>query len=99
MVLKDGVKLNGVKSVIVTAMLIVDSVYAKYGKELVVTSVMDGKHMVGSKHYDGEAFDCRIWYFETHELESVRKDIVEALSDEFDVVLEKTHYHIEFDPK
>lgn len=34
-------------------MLVVDTVYRKHGKDLVITSVSDGRHSSGSHHYKG----------------------------------------------
>lgn len=96
---KKSVKINGIKPEIVIAINVVAEVYKAHGKELVVTSVTDGKHSSGSLHYIGHAFDARTFIFEAYELELVKKDIREALTDEFDVVLEEDHFHIEFQPK
>lgn len=72
----------------------------------VVTSIFDGKHKKGSKHYSGEAFDFRINHYRKNgKLDTVLINrIVAALKKElgkdFDVVLHKgSHIHIEFDPK
>ena len=65
---------------------------------MIVTSVTDGKHMNGSLHYKGYGFDVR-----TNFLTSTQKTIFfDALRNhmdlEFDIVLEKSHIHVEFDP-
>jgi hypothetical protein len=96
---KKGVKINGAKPEIVLCIMVCDSVYKKYGKELVITSVTDGKHSSGSLHYPGFAIDTRTRVFTKEELPLVKKDLQDALTDEFDVVLEKDHFHIEFQPK
>jgi hypothetical protein len=97
MLLKNNVKLFGVKCEIILAMQIVDDVYKDFEEELVITSVMDGKHSKNSLHYKGYAFDCRIWYFDKNELPVVIEEIKKRLTKEFDVVLEKDHIHIEYD--
>ena len=102
MIFKNGVKINGVKPEIALALIACNEVFKDHGKEMVVTSVMDGKHSPTSLHYVGFAFDLRgsvDWGYTEAELESIKKDLKEALTDEFDVVLEKDHFHIEFQPK
>jgi len=69
---------------------------------LVVTSTYDGKHMQGSFHYLNRAFDLRL----PHELG--KADLIEFVFElrrylrlnvhvGVDVVLEKTHIHVELD--
>ena len=72
----------------------------RFNKELVITSVRDSQHHVGSLHYIGRAADLR-----TRDLSPVEQATftqllkVELDSHGFDVILEANHIHIEFDPK
>jgi hypothetical protein len=105
--LKPGVSLRGVKPETVAGMHIADGVCNDRFYELVITSVTDGKHSPNSLHYVGYAFDMRTRYafdMRTRGLPQVLQnnlaaDLREALGQEFDVVLEKTHIHVEFQPK
>ncbi len=99
MLLKQNVKINGLRPELLLAIVIVNDVYKHFDEELVITAITDGIHSKTSLHYVGFAFDCRIWYFDKNEIPQVVKMIKEALTDEFDVVLEKDHIHIEFQPK
>ena len=111
---KDGVELFydywddggipwGVKPETIRGMHIVANIYKSLGKELTVTSVCDGEHKNGSKHYQGLAFDCRTWRDSTgvqmtpKEKEVLAKYCRDALGDDWDVVIEKTHMHVEYD--
>lgn len=92
---KEGVDLVGVQDVIVQTWPAIDKVHKKLtGREATVTSVMDGVHQEGSLHYKGLAEDIRIWDV----LETFKKRLEEALGLEFEVILEKDHIHIEYDP-
>lgn len=68
------------------------------GVEMVITAVLDGKHMEGSKHYTGNAFDMRRWYIGKRVKEFISA-LKTSLGPDYDVVNEATHVHIEYDPK
>lgn len=97
--IKPGVKIKGIKPETTVGMMIVDSVYKSFNAELIVTAVTDGEHMKGSLHYEGLAFDCRTHMFSKKMQDKVYLAIKGALGSEWDVVMHKTHIHIEFDPK
>lgn len=67
--------------------------------ELVITSGTDGKHMIGSKHYNGEALDLRISNLTITQRDLVRTKLKQRLGVNYDIVLEKDHIHIEYDKK
>jgi len=100
--LKKGVTLNGVQPEIVLAILLVRDVLEGMKYDLTVTSLTDGLdwRKSSSLHLAGLAFDVRIWDFtEPEELQHVAATFRSALGDEFDVVVESDHIHVEFDPK
>ena len=97
MKLKKGVKVQGVRPEIVLALIAADRVYRENGAVMVVTSVVDGAHSATSLHYTGAGADLRRW-----NLPNPRKAadaISEALGDDYDVILEDDHIHIEYQPK
>lgn len=98
MKLKAGVSLEGAQWQIWYAAIIVERVLLEqFGAELWITSVCDGKHRKDSLHYKGLAFDVRTWGIKGRELQVVAA-LKKALGPDYDVVLEATHIHIEFDP-
>lgn len=99
MKLKKGVKLNGLKSEVMIAMIVADTIYKGLGVDFVLTSVCDGIHGKGSRHYSGQAFDCRTRDFGPGGAKKALKALKEALGAEFDIVLETNHIHVEWDPK
>lgn len=66
-----------------------------------ITSASDGEHMTGSKHYTGEAYDFRTRNVVGGQIECARwvTRLREELGSNYDVVLESTHLHAEYDPK
>lgn len=93
---KPGVRLHGIRPEVVLALMIAERIYDEAGWPLVVTSVIDGEHMRASIHYTGGAVDIRL---PKRNKAHFRLLIANALGDDFDVVLEKTHIHIEWQPK
>jgi hypothetical protein len=103
---KHGVRWFGAKDVAFNAIFVAREVWGLFGiPELVVTSLLDGVHMEGSKHHTGEAVDLR-----THNvlkyvsLESLASRLRLYLPRGYDVIIEHIgtpdeHIHIEWDPK
>ena len=96
---KKGVKIIGVKNEIMLAIMVANAIYLKHGQDLVVTEITGGRHGNGSLHYAGQAFDLRTRFFSESEAKLVTDEIRDALTDEFDVILEKDHIHIEWQVK
>lgn len=100
MKLKEGVRLEGVSWRMWAAALVAEFVYKEFGfQEVTITSGNDGKHSVGSLHYKGLAIDIRTWHIATESLLVIAGEIRHKLGPDFDVVVEKDHIHIEYDPK
>ena len=100
--LKQGVDLRGVGTEIVFGAIILDAVFAAHGAKLLVTACRDGKHMEKSKHYIGDAVDIRLasrWVTTANVDLAVLNEGRAALGDQFDLIIESDHFHLEFDPK
>lgn len=98
--LKPGIKIAGVRPEIVLALTIAAGVYREVADiELVVTEVTGGKHGRGSLHYVGLAADLRTRNLTKEQKNNIALLLREKLGAEFDVVLEETHIHLEFQPK
>jgi hypothetical protein len=98
--LKSSARITGVRPETLFAMRVAEGVFEdrKLGL-MTITSCNDGKHSPGSKHYVGGAFDIRTRDIPQDQWQIVAGDIRERLGTEFDVVVEKDHFHIELDPK
>ena len=111
---KRGVKLDGLRAEMSLALPVVAYAYATFGTDCIITSgtegdPSDGVHSALSKHYTGEALDFRTRMFRSvsfgydkfeadSRIEMLASLIRESLTDEYDVVVESTHIHVEFDP-
>lgn len=99
MQLKKGVRIIGLTPQMAMGNQIVASIFAAHGKNCVITSGADGKHSRASKHYSGNALDYRTRHLLASERDKIAIDCKASLGDDFDVVLESNHLHVEYDPK
>lgn len=99
MKVKSGVKLTGLQPELIIGLIVCKSVYDKFGFELVITSGLEGNHSRKSLHYTGQAVDLRTRSMSKSTQERVIYEIRKRLTEDFDVVLEATHIHIEYQPK
>jgi hypothetical protein len=97
--LKPGVNVHGVGTEIVLALIIAERLYAEKGKDCIVTSVIDGHHSRTSLHYTGDAVDLRTFILDQSEQKDIASRLKEALGIDYDVVLERDHLHIEYQPR
>ena len=97
--LKEGVSVTGVRPELLLALQIADGVYAAFGHELVVTSLNDGKHSRTSLHYAGAAADLRTRDLQPGIVPKLVDSMRAALGVDFDVVLERDHIHLEWQPR
>lgn len=99
MQLKAGVRISGIRPEVVLALGVAAEIYQKYfGTVMTVTSVLDGLHRPGSKHYTGHAADLRVYGLEGR-VTAVVDALRAALGEDFDIIPEGDHIHLEFDPK
>lgn len=99
MILKPGVKLTNLQPQILLAMIVAESVYHSFQTEFVITSVDDSKHGATTLHGKGMAFDCRTRDLSKEDAKLVVYNIKQRLGNDFDVILESDHIHIEYDEK
>ena len=89
----------GIRPEIVLALTVAEPIFNEQDVELVVTSAIDGKHSRGSLHYAGAAVDLRTRHLSLEATKKVRDTLARALGQDYDVVREKDHIHLEFQPK
>ena len=78
----------------------VDQVFQEVaGRDAIVTYTTNGEHGADSKHYTGEAIDLRTRDLSVANRQRAANLLRERLGDNYDVVDEGNHIHIEYDPK
>ena len=95
--IKNGVDLRGLTPQMAIAYTIATKCYGQY--DCVITSANDSKHGPNSLHYKGCALDLRTRHINGQGLQLVVDKLKEALGEQFDVVLEADHIHLEYQPK
>ena len=94
---KEGTRVVELNDALLKMLEGIDKVFLVLGHVPTITSVNDGTHMQGSKHYSNEALDLRTRDFPVEEHKLVRDSLAKILGPEYDVVLEKDHIHLEHD--
>ena len=103
---KKGVNCRGISSELQLALQVANEVYFKHGYDCIVTSMNDGRHSRGSRHYIGHAVDLRTHHLDPDDRPKIATAIAERLRpiEDFDVMHESIgtsneHIHIQFKPK
>lgn len=96
MLIKAGVDISRLERNTRRSLTVVASIFEDEGLVFVITSTYEGNHSAGSLHYANQAYDIAApaakmkWIFDR---------VKTALGNDFDVVDELDHWHIEYDPK
>lgn len=105
MLARVGVGVKGLSVPMTKALRPINKVWKEVvGEHAIITSTYGSVHSDGSLHYRGDAVDFALKYANDrsyhHEVstELVRR-LRKELGDEFDIVFEADHLHIEYDPK
>jgi hypothetical protein len=79
---------------------LIDRIHHEHaGRDGYVASAREGEHMKGSKHYTGEAIDLRTRDLDKETRKSIVEDLRHELGNDYDVILESNHIHVEYDPE
>jgi len=105
MKVKEGVVLAGLDIKMRPVLIAAEKIWSNYGQELVVTCGLNGEHSAGSYHYYGLALDFRHRYFTDIQKDMVAEELMDKLRrvencqvfHDYDVVIENTHIHVEYD--
>lgn len=100
--IKQGVRVGGLRPEMALAYAIAQAVYIHEGlsHRCVITGALEGRHRVGSLHYVGLALDLRLPDQTNSALNGkIAATLAENLGEDFDVILESDHLHLEFQPE
>lgn len=81
-----------------SARRVVSNVWRRHGFTATVTSGYDGSHQANSLHYEGLAEDYRTSDVPSNILPTMVAEVRAQLGSNYDVILESTHLHVEYDP-
>ena len=95
--IKNGVDLRGLSPQMALAYTIACKCYGQY--DCVITSANDSKHGPNSLHYKGQALDLRTRHLPEPAVQGIIDKLKVSLGEQFDVVLEADHFHLEYQPK
>jgi hypothetical protein len=99
LLIKPGTRLSGIRPEVVLAIVAAHAVIDELGHDCVVTAAIDGKHTTGSLHYAGAAVDIRTRDLAPEDQKKFEARVRECLGEDFDVIHEADHLHLEFQPK
>lgn len=101
MKLKPGLIAFGLKPEMLLGLMVVQAVWEEAGESLTLTDINSGKHSLTSLHNCGYAVDIRTRDLVNFSPREMADKLNEALghSVDYDVVVEDTHIHFEYQPK
>ncbi len=95
---KPGIWTSNLTPEMMRAINVAGRVFHELRADAIVTALQDGEHKKNSLHYKQMAVDFRT----RHVAKGVRGEIAHhmrrLLGDDYDVILHKTHLHVEYDP-
>lgn len=98
MSIKKGVSIANLTPQMLFGNQIVESVFTTFGYNLRVTSGCEGRHGRASLHFVGNALDYGLTNSDSDDL-NIKSKLKHCLGEQYDVVLEKDHFHVEYQPK
>lgn len=97
---KKGVDAKGVCPEMWMGIGVIAAVWQRAALQLTLTSLTDGVHPLGTEHKDGRAVDIRTRDIEPRRVKDLALEVKQILDPlGFDIVIEKDHIHVEYDPK
>lgn len=93
-----GAKLLGIKPEMIPVFIITNEVFRHYSAEAVLTEGTGGIHRT-IVHPLGMATDWGLSKLGKSVDKSIKSRLKAKLGDQYDVILESDHFHIEFDPR
>jgi len=94
-----GTTSQGLKPEIISIESIVDRAFnSTAGRDAIITYTTNGRHRQNSLHYSGYAIDLRTRDLTSSQKGQAAEILRGALGVNYDVIVEPTHIHLEYDP-
>lgn len=96
----DGAaSIRGIQPEMCIAHTLIVALFSRHNVASRLSSGTDGKHRRASLHYVGYALDISFRGVPPKLIDMLHVEMRSVLGEEFDVVKEGTHFHVEFQPK
>lgn len=100
--IKQGVRMRGMSPQVLLVIQVAAPLWEKHGApELWITSGTDGRHSRNSLHHCGSGIDFRTrnlpGSYQGPAAQTLHGELQGCLGAEYDVVLEATHIHVEYE--
>jgi len=94
-----GASISGLRPEAVLGAVITMFLFQELGFNWILSCGVEGRHSRNSLHFVGLAFDLSFGDIDEKYWADITQALRLALGDEFDVVQEGDHWHIEFQPE
>lgn len=95
----DKVRVADLRAPMLIALYVADQSFRDHGYDMIWSCGPEGEHSFGSLHYLNCAVDVDYPGLSESDFRSIRNDIKTRLGNNFDVINEGSHIHIELQPK
>lgn len=97
--IKDGVGIAGLQHEMLWAIDRTNEIFDMHGMDCWITSARGDQHSDHSHHYKGLAVDFRSRHLTTPKIVAITQQMERVLGPEYQVIIESSHIHVEYDPK
>lgn len=96
---EGAASIRGIKPEMCIAHTLLCFLFSRHQISVRLSCGTDGQHKTASLHYVGFAIDVSLRNVSQKLIAMLHAEMRSVLGDEFDVVREGTHFHVEFQPK
>ena len=96
---QNAASIRGIQPELAIALTLLCHLFARHKVAVRLSAGVDSKHKAASLHYVGHAIDISYRNIPQYLITLLHAEMRSVLGDEFDVIAETTHFHVEFQPK
>lgn len=94
--LKSDVSPTGATQELISGLESAKRIFADFGQPFTITSLSEGQHLVGSKHYIGQAADLRTRDLDPSTIPQLVATLKSNLGSQYFVQREADHIHVQY---